>query len=52
MNGNYLIPFETLSKHYFITGDTIKADYYKDQALKVATDSGRLEEFETYFSIK
>lgn len=52
MNGNYLIPFATLSKHYFIAGDTTKANYCKDQALKVATASERLEEFETYFTKK
>jgi hypothetical protein len=52
MNGNYLIPFATLSQHYFAVGDVAKANYYKDQAFKVAKASERLGEVETYFTKK
>lgn len=52
MNGNYLIPFATLSEQYLKEGNIVKANYYKDLALKVATASDRLEEYETYFKDK
>jgi len=50
MNGNYLLPFAALSLHYSKIGCVVKAQYYKDLALKVATDADRLEEYETYFN--
>ena len=49
MNGNYLFPFATLSLHYLSIGNTIKADYYKKLALKIATEGEILNEYETYF---
>lgn len=50
MNGNYLFPFATLSRHYFSIGNSIKADYYKKLALKVATEGEILNEYETFFA--
>jgi hypothetical protein len=52
MNGNYLFPFATLSKHYFNIGNILKANYYKELALKVATDSEYIDEYKKYFSEK
>jgi hypothetical protein len=52
MNGNYLLPFTILSQVYLKEGNTTKANYYKDLALKVATASDRLEEFKIYFPEK
>lgn len=52
MNGNYFFPFSTLSKHYYNMGNTIKADYYKNSALKVATDGEILDQYKTYFTEK
>lgn len=49
MNGNYLIPFSVLSKHYKITGDALKADYYKKLSENVATASGRQDECDEIF---
>ncbi len=50
MNGNYLFPFATLSRHYYSIGNIAKADYYKKLALKVATEGEILNEYETYFT--
>lgn len=50
MNGNYLIPFATISQHYFVNGNKLKANYYKDLAWKVAVESERCGEFNNYFS--
>ncbi len=52
MNGNYLIPFATLNQYYFSIGNTIKADYFKNLALKVATDGEILDQYKTYFNEK
>ncbi|HQQ94675.1 MAG TPA: hypothetical protein PLQ93_08985 [Bacteroidia bacterium] len=49
MNGNYLLPFATLSAHYVQAGDTAKANRYKQLAYLVANKSDRLEEFKMYF---
>lgn len=49
MNGNYLFPFAALSKHYYKTGNTTKAGYYKNWALKVATAGGILDEYKIFF---
>lgn len=50
MNGNYLFPFATLSKHYYSVGNIAKADYYKNLALKVATNGDILDQYKTYFT--
>jgi hypothetical protein len=50
MNGNYLFPFATLSKHYYSVGNIAKADYYKELALKVATNGEILDQYKTYFT--
>jgi len=52
MNGNYLFPFATLSKHYYSIGNIVKADHYKDLALKVATNGEILDQYKTYFTEK
>lgn len=52
MNGNYLFPFSTLSKHYYSIGNTVKAEYYKNFAYKVATDGEILDQYKTYFTEK
>ncbi|HRJ39558.1 MAG TPA: hypothetical protein PK798_12280 [Flavobacteriales bacterium] len=50
MNGNYLYSFATLSHHYYSIGNTVKADYYKKLALKVATEGEILNKYKTYFT--
>lgn len=49
MNGNYLIPFSVLSKHYKITGDVLKAEYYKKICKNIAAESGRIGEYNEIF---
>ena len=49
MNGNYLIPFATLSQYYYSVGNTAKADKYKNLALKVATAAEIMDVYEKYF---
>lgn len=49
MNENYILPFSELSNYYALDGDNIKADYYKDLALKVAEAADRMDLFKEYF---
>jgi hypothetical protein len=52
MNGNYLLPFATLSQYYFSIGNNIKADYYRSLAIKVATEGDLLDQYKIYFKEK
>jgi hypothetical protein len=49
MNENYILPLSTLSNYYSLGGDSIKANYYKDLALKIATAADRLDLYKEYF---
>lgn len=49
MNGNYLLPFSVLSKHYKVTGDLLKAEHYKKICKDVAAESGRVGEYNEIF---
>lgn len=49
INGNYLFAFATLSQYYSRIGNTMKAEYYKKLALKVATEGEILDQYKTYF---
>jgi hypothetical protein len=49
MNENYILPLATLSNYYTLGGDNLKANYYKDLALKVAEAADRLDLFKEYF---
>jgi hypothetical protein len=50
MKGNYLFPFATLSQHYYSVGKIAKADYYKNLALKVATNGDIFDQYKSYFT--
>ncbi len=50
MNENYILPLSTLSSYYSLGGDNLKANYYKDLALKVATAADRLDLYKEYFN--
>ncbi|MGZ4049265.1 MAG: hypothetical protein ACXVNN_07875, partial [Bacteroidia bacterium] len=49
MNENYILPLSTLSNYYLLSGDKLKANQYKDLALKIATAADRQDLFKEYF---
>lgn len=49
MNGNYLFPFAALNQHYLASGNSSKADYYKNLALKLATDAEIIDVYRAFF---
>lgn len=48
-NSNYVVPMLTLYNHYKLSGDTEKANYWKEKAKQVAKKGGKEDEMKDYF---